>query len=206
MPITIGQLEILAQHFRFDMGEARMILGLPVKSNKKDDTISGIVSTHTKTKSSESNSSGSNSSGSKSSGNKSSGSKSSGNKSSGNKCSGSKSSGNKSSESSIFSTTLDYLFGNETASSTSRSSGSTSDSKSGSKSGSKSRSNSGSNSDLKSGSKSGPKSGSKSGSRGPTGYNLYVKSSGIPFKDAGNSWRELSQSEKEKWNNKAKQM
>ena len=168
MPITIGQLEILAQHFRFDMGEARMILGLPVKSNKKDDTISGIVSTHTKTKSSESNSSGSNSSGSKSSGNKSSGSKSSGNKSS----------GNKSSESSIFSTTLDYLFGNETASSTSRSSGSSSDSK----------------------------SGSKSGSRGPTGYNLYVKSSGIPFKDAGNSWRELSQSEKEKWNNKAKQM
>ena len=47
---------------------------------------------------------------------------------------------------------------------------------------------------------------SKTGSsskRGPTGYNLYVKNSGISFKEAGSSWRSLSQNERDKWNKRA---
>lgn len=44
MPITIAQLEILARHFRFDINEARSIIGLPNKSEKKSYDISGFVS------------------------------------------------------------------------------------------------------------------------------------------------------------------
>ena len=40
--------------------------------------------------------------------------------------------------------------------------------------------------------------------RGPTGYNLYVKESGISFKNAGASWRGLSDSEKAEWNARAR--
>ena len=40
--------------------------------------------------------------------------------------------------------------------------------------------------------------------RGPSGYNLYVKNSGLPFKQAVSSWKALSESEKLKWNYKAK--
>ena len=47
MPISIKQLETLAQHFRFDMDEARSVIGLPVKSNstvKTSSTVKGSVS------------------------------------------------------------------------------------------------------------------------------------------------------------------
>jgi len=44
MSITIAKLEILARHFRFDINEARSIIGLPNKSEKKSYDISGFVS------------------------------------------------------------------------------------------------------------------------------------------------------------------
>lgn len=44
----------------------------------------------------------------------------------------------------------------------------------------------------------------KSSPRGPSGYNLFVKNKGISFKEAGNEWKKLSDSEKKYWNDKAK--
>ena len=104
MPISIKQLETLAQHFRFDMDEARAVIGLPIKSSstiKQSSTVKGSVSGK-----------------------------------------GSKK--------------------------------------------------------VEKPEKEKPKA------RGPTGYNLYVRESGISFKNAGASWRALSDSEKAEWNARAR--
>ena len=134
MPISIAQLEMLAQHFRFDMDEARLIIGLPVKGTKKTDPISGYFSNSSRSSSSNTPSTSKTASTSKSA--------------------------------------------------TSSKAASTSKNTTSSKAASTSKSVS-------------------IGKRGPTGYNLYVKNSGISFKDAGNSWRSLSQNEKDKWNKRA---
>ena len=42
--------------------------------------------------------------------------------------------------------------------------------------------------------------------RGPSGYNLFVKGSGVPFAEAAKQWKSLSDSARGKWNNKAKAM
>ena len=104
MPISIKQLETLAQHFRFDMDEARAVIGLPLKSSstiKQSSTVKGSVC--------------------------------------GKAC--------------------------------------------------------------KIHEKQKPE---KPKARGPTGYNLYVRESGISFKNAGASWRALSDSEKAEWNARAR--
>lgn len=41
-------------------------------------------------------------------------------------------------------------------------------------------------------------------SRGPSGYNLYVRENGISFRNAGGAWKALSDSERDRWNAKAK--
>ena len=41
-------------------------------------------------------------------------------------------------------------------------------------------------------------------SRGPSGYNLFVREQGIPFKSAGTAWKALSDLERDRWNAKAK--
>lgn len=40
--------------------------------------------------------------------------------------------------------------------------------------------------------------------RGPSGYNLFVREQGISFRNAGESWKSLSDSERDRWNAKAK--
>ena len=40
--------------------------------------------------------------------------------------------------------------------------------------------------------------------RGPSGYNIFVREQGISFKNAGASWKALSDGERENWNAKAK--
>ena len=40
--------------------------------------------------------------------------------------------------------------------------------------------------------------------RGPSGYNLFVREQGVSFKNAGASWKALSDAERDGWNAKAK--
>lgn len=40
--------------------------------------------------------------------------------------------------------------------------------------------------------------------RGPSGYNLFVREQGISFKNAGASWKALSDVDRDRWNAKAK--
>lgn len=40
--------------------------------------------------------------------------------------------------------------------------------------------------------------------RGPSGYNLFVREQGVSFKNAGTSWKALSDAERDGWNAKAK--
>lgn len=58
MPITVAHLELLSRHFHFDINEARVLIGLPVKidkinqqkpfpkksTDKRPDIISGFIS------------------------------------------------------------------------------------------------------------------------------------------------------------------
>ena len=131
MPITVAHLELLSRHFHFDINEARMLIGLPVKTDKKPppkntDFLSGFVSAN-KSKSD------------------------------------------------------DFLSGLISAN----------------KPKSKTKKPEKPNRDILS-------KNSATTRRGPSGYNLYVKNAGISFKDAGSSWRSLSQNEKDRWNNRAK--
>jgi hypothetical protein len=40
--------------------------------------------------------------------------------------------------------------------------------------------------------------------RGPSGYNIFVREQGVSFRNAGGAWKALSDSERERWNAKAK--
>ena len=40
--------------------------------------------------------------------------------------------------------------------------------------------------------------------RGPSGYNLFVREQGVSFRNAGASWKALSDGERDRWNAKAK--
>ena len=40
--------------------------------------------------------------------------------------------------------------------------------------------------------------------RGPSGYNVFVREQGVSFKNAGASWKALSDAERDDWNAKAK--
>ena len=46
-----------------------------------------------------------------------------------------------------------------------------------------------------------PSSGVK---RGPSGYNLYVSSTGLSVTEASKKWKQLSESERDNWKSKAK--
>lgn len=42
--------------------------------------------------------------------------------------------------------------------------------------------------------------------RSPSGYNLFVKTKGLPFSEAAKQWKQLSDSTREKWNTRARDM
>ena len=49
-----------------------------------------------------------------------------------------------------------------------------------------------------------PKKTASTSPRGPTGYNLFVREQGISFKNAGQAWKALTDTERQRWNQKAK--
>ena len=49
-----------------------------------------------------------------------------------------------------------------------------------------------------------PKKTASTSPRGPSGYNLFVREQGISFKNAGQAWKALTDTERQRWNQKAK--
>lgn len=138
MPITVAHLELLSKHFHFDINEARSLIGLPIKNEKKPDI--NKRPDHSKTN--------------------------------------------------------DWIHGWVGLKSNDKNNSSKkNDTISGIVGGNPKQ-----HQKVKSSEKSPP----HTTTRGPSGYNLYVKNSGLPFKQAVSSWKALSGSEKLKWNNKAK--